>query len=224
MRRWSEVAERVGATPRTSEKTSLLADALRAYPAAELPVAAVFFTGRPFAGADDRTTGLGWSAIATTVARVTGASTGALGEAYDRSSDLGIAVADLMARRPAQPDPALSPTVTEVARAYAEVQAASGPARKGAILEALLLRSDPLAENYSVKIHTGEIRIGLREGLLEAAVGRAFERPLDAVKRAGMLVGDVGAMALLAAEDRLAEARPILFHPLKFMLASPAED
>ena len=44
------------------------------------------------------------------------------------------------------------------------------------------------------------------------------------MKRAGQLVGDVGIVARLAHDDRLAEAAPRLFHPLKFMLASPAED
>ena len=53
---------------------------------------------------------------------------------------------------------------------------------------------------------------------------RAFDRPLDDVKWAGMLVGDVGRLAGLARDDALADAALALFHPLKFMLASPAED
>ena len=32
-----------------------------------------------------------------------------------------------------------------------------------------------------------ELRIGLREGLVEAAIAKAFDRPLDAVKEVGML-------------------------------------
>ena len=68
MRRWSELAERLAATTRTSEKTALLADYLRTLTPEELPIAAVFLTGRPFPEADQRATGLGWSAIATTVA------------------------------------------------------------------------------------------------------------------------------------------------------------
>ena len=67
MRRWSELAERLAATTRTSEKTALVADYLRTLTPEELPVAAVFLTGRPFAEADQRAAGLGWSAIATTV-------------------------------------------------------------------------------------------------------------------------------------------------------------
>ena len=45
MRRWSELAERLAATTRTSEKTALVADYLRALTPEELPVAAVFLTG-----------------------------------------------------------------------------------------------------------------------------------------------------------------------------------
>ena len=72
MRRWSEVAERVAATTRTSEKTTLLAEYFAGLSAAELPIAAVFLTRRPFAEADQRATGLGWSAIATTVTDLAG--------------------------------------------------------------------------------------------------------------------------------------------------------
>ena len=72
MRRWSDLAERVAATTRTSEKTALLADYLRSLSPDELPVAAVFLTGRPFPEADQRTAGLGWSAIVTAVGDLVG--------------------------------------------------------------------------------------------------------------------------------------------------------
>ncbi|HEV8545509.1 MAG TPA: ATP-dependent DNA ligase [Candidatus Limnocylindrales bacterium] len=224
MRRWSELAERVAATTRTSEKTALLADYLASLSADELPIAAVFLTGRPFPEADQRAAGLGWSAIASTVAQLAGVERSALGEAYDRSSDLGMAVADVLARAGHAPDPAIAPTLPEVAAAYAAIEAASGPAAKGAILRDLFLRSDPLTAKYIVKVLAGELRIGLREGLVEAAIAKAYDRPIDAVKWAGMLTGDVGQLAILAREDRLDDASLAVFHPIKFMLASPAED
>jgi len=224
MRRWSDVAGRIAATSRTSEKTRLLADALRAFGPDELAPAATFFAGRPFPEADQRSTGLGWATIAEVAARIAGAPDGALGEAYDRSSDLGVAVGELLAGRDGQPDPENGPTVREVADAFAAIEAASGPARKGALLEALLARCDPRAATYVVKILGGELRIGLREGLLESAITRAFDRPLSDVQWAGMLTGDIGATAVLARDGRLGEAHFRLFHPLRFMLASPAED
>jgi DNA ligase 1 len=224
MRGWSELAERVGGTTRTSEKTSLLARYLATLPASELRAAATFLAGRPFAEADGRSVGLGWATIAAVVSRLGEAPTGAFGEAYDRSSDLGQAVAEVMALRPIQPDPAFYPALAEVAEAYAAVEAAPSAATKSAIFADLLGRCDALTAKYTVKILTGELRIGLREGLLEAAIAEAFDRPQAAVGMALMLTGDTGETAVLAKENRLEEARLRLLHPIKFMLASPAED
>ena len=224
MRRWSELAERVAATTRTSEKTALLADYLTDLTPDELPIAVVFLTGRPFPEADQRAAGLGWAAIGTTVTDLAGQPRSALGEAYDRSSDLGMAVADVLSGAGHAPDPRISPSLTDVADAYAAIETASGPAAKSAIMRDLLARADPLTAKYIVKVLGGELRIGLREGLVEAAIAKAFDRRLDDVKWAGMLTGDVGVLATLAREGRLDDASLAIFHPIKFMLASPAED
>jgi DNA ligase-1 len=224
MRRWSELAERVAATTRTSEKTALLAEYFAGLTPEELPIAAVFLTGRPFPEADQRTPGLGWAAISSVVADVAGVDRAALGAAYDRYSDLGLAVEDVLRAAHHSPNPASGPSLPEVAAAFGAIEAASGSARKSAILRDLLARSDPRTAKAIVKVLGGELRIGLREGLVEAAVARAFDRPLDEVKWAGMLTGDVGRLAELARDDRLATAELAVFHPLKFMLASPAED
>ena len=221
---WSELADRVAGATRTSEKTSLLARYLAFLPAPELRAAATFLAGRPFAEVDQRSIGLGWATIAAVVSHLAGAPAGALGEAYDRSSDLGQAVADVLALRPEAPDPGLSPTLGEVAEAFAAIEAAPGPAAKGAVLAALLERCDALTAKYVVKILTGELRIGLREGLLEAAIAEAFDYPQPVVSMALMLTGDTGETAVLAREERLHEARLCLLHPIKFMLASPSED
>ncbi len=224
MRRWSDLAERVAATTRTSEKTAHLADYLRSLSPDELPIAAVFLTGRPFPEADQRTAGLGWSAIVAAVSELVGVTREDLAEAYDRHSDLSLAVEDVLAGAGHAPPPETSPTLPEVAATFAAIEAASGPARKAALLRDLLVRADPPTARAIVKVLGRELRIGLREGLVEAAIAKAFDRPLDAVKWAGMLTGDVGRLAGLARDDRLDEAELALFHPLKFMLASPAED
>ncbi len=231
MRRWSEVAERVASTTRTSEKTQLLAEYLAGLDRGALGPAVVFFSGRAFPEADGRAMGLGWATLADSVTRVAGVSRAELGAAYDRYSDLGRAVGDVLAAHAEDPDgdppdraPADPPTVPEVATAFEAIEAARGPAAKAALFEALLRRSDPLTATYVVKILGRELRIGLREGLVEAAIARAFDRPVAAVARAAMLTGDLGETAVLAREDRLASARLRLFHPLRFMLASPAED
>ena len=224
MRRWSELAERVAATTRTSEKTGLLADYLRSLTEDELRIAVVFLIGRPFPEADQRATGIGWASIQTAVAQVVPADRADLGAAYDRFSDLSMAIGDVLERAGHDPDDAASPSLVEVASTFEAIEAASGAARKAALLAGLLARSDPRTARGIVRVLSGELRIGLREGLVEAAIAKAFDRPLNAVKRAGMLTGDIGETAVLARRDQLASASLALFHPLKFMLASPAED
>jgi DNA ligase-1 len=224
MRRWSELAERIAATTRTSEKTGLLADYLRTLDADELPIAVVFLTGRPFPEADQRATGIGWATIANALEKVGGTDRAALAAAYDRFSDIGAAVGDVLEIAGHAPDPAVSPSLVEVAAVFAAVESASGAARKADLLAALLARADPRTARGIVRILSGELRIGLREGLVEAALAKAYDRPIDAVKRAGMLTGDIGQTAKLTREGGLDGAALALFHPLKFMLATPAED
>jgi DNA ligase-1 len=224
MRRWSDLAERVAATTRTSEKTALLADYLRSLTPAELPVAAVFLTGRPFPEADQRSTGLGWSSIMAAITALTDASREDLARAYDRYSDLSLAVEDVLAGAGHAPPADDSPTLPEVAATFEAIETASGPAAKAQLLRDLLARADPPTAKAIVKVLGGELRIGLREGLVEAAIAKAFDRPIEDVKWAGMLTGDMGRLAELARDDQLADAELALFHPLKFMLASPAED
>jgi DNA ligase-1 len=224
MRRWSELAGRVAATTRTSEKTGLLADYFQTLATDDLPIAAVFLTGRAFAETDQRSTGLGWATMAAGIGAVAGADRDSLGAAYDRFSDLGLAVEDVLATAGHAPDPSTSPSLHEVAEAFAAIETASGAAAKAAIFGDLIARSDPTTAKGITKVLSGELRIGLREGLVEAALAKAFDRPIEDVKRAGMLTGDIGQTAALARDDALASAELTLFHPLKFMLASPAED
>jgi DNA ligase-1 len=222
MRRWSEIAERVAATSKTSEKTAILASYLASLAPDDLPVAAVFLAGRPFP--DQRTIGVGWAGLSAAVRRVADADDAALARAYNRSSDIAASVRDVLADGGHAPDPGTEPSLAEVRAAFDGIEAAAGPVARQALLEALLRRCSPATAGAVAKVLTGELRIGLREGLLEAAIARAFDCPLDAVRRATQLTGDVGRAAVLAREDRLGEAALALFRPIRFMLASPAED
>ena len=225
MRRWAETAEAVRSTRKTSEKTAIVADYLESLADADIAIAAAFFSGRAFAEADPRKTGLGWAAISATAQAVAGVDDGALGEAYDRSSDLGTSVEAILTD--AGHVPLARPRVlrlADVAAAYGGLADARGRAAKEAVFAALLARCDPLSARYVTGILSGELRIGFRSGHLEAAIARGFERGVADVQWAGMLTGDIGRTAVLARHDELGSAQLVLFHPLKSMLASPVLD
>ncbi|HSY92183.1 MAG TPA: ATP-dependent DNA ligase, partial [Candidatus Binatus sp.] len=96
-------------------------------------------------------------------------------------------------------------------------------AAKAALVRDLLTRATPLEAKYIVKIVTGDLRIGLKESLVEDAIARAYGGTLAEVQRANMLVGDLDETVRLASAGKLAEAQMRMFHPLGFMLASPIE-
>ena len=226
MRRWADVAEVVRATRKTSEKVASVADYLRSLESADLGTAVVFLSGRPFPERDLRTTGLGWSAIAAAALAVAGAGPDALSAAYDRSSDLGTAVGELLAaagHQTAARDPAARPRPTSPPPSSRSRR--PGDARRSSRScegsSSAAIRSPGAMSPRSCR---GELRIGLREGHLEAGIASAFGRELATVQWAGMLTGDVGATAELARRDALDSARLALFHPLKVMLASPVVD
>ncbi len=223
MRRWAETAERIRATRKTSEKSAIVAAYLRTLGTADLAWAVVFLSGRPFPERDGRKTGLGWAAISAIVQDVAAVEPEALRRAYDRSSDLGIAVGELLTQVGHAPDgPVLE--LSDVAGGYGALAAARGREAKAAVLAGLLHRADPLSARYVIAILGGELRIGLRVGHLETGIATAFGRDLAAVQWAGMLTGDMGHTVELARSDALDSARLSLFHPLRSMLASPIAD
>jgi DNA ligase 1 len=63
----------------------------------------------------------------------------------------------------------------------------------------------------------------LKESLVEEAIAKAYGGTVRQVQRANMLLGDIGETLNLAAANHLDNAKMRLFHPLGFMLASPAE-
>jgi len=114
-------------------------------------------------------------------------------------------------------------SVVEMEETFRRIAAARGPAPKGALVRELLRQMSPLEAKYLIKIMTGDLRIGLKESLVEEAIARAYGGTLPEVQRANMLVGDIGETLRLAARGELGRAHMRMFHPLGFMLASPAE-
>src|SRR5437667_1924529 len=88
----------------------------------------------------------------------------------------------------------------------------------------LLDRLSPREAKYIGKILTGDLRIGLRAGLVEEGIAKAFGAPLPDVSWASMLTGDIGEVALLARLGELRSAQLRLMHPLQCRLACPKED
>lgn len=81
----------------------------------------------------------------------------------------------------------------------------------------------PMEGETVVKLLTGDLRIGLKEGLVEDAIAQAFKADPADVRHANMLTGNIGETAVLARYQQLEEATLKPMVPVKCMLASPLE-
>ncbi|HEY7624312.1 MAG TPA: ATP-dependent DNA ligase [Candidatus Limnocylindria bacterium] len=215
---WVSTADAVRATSKKLSKHAALARYLSGLPDADLQIAARLFAGAPFPRRDERVLSVGWSALSDALLERSKRSGADMAASYQRHADLGDVAAELMGGAETSGERL---SLADVAQTFDAIAAARGVAPKRDLLRAVLARATADEARYLVKIVSGETRIGLREGLLEEAIARAFERDREAVGRANMLTGDIGETALRARHGTLAEPTLAHFLPIGMMLATP---
>jgi DNA ligase-1 len=219
MREFVKAADAVRAATKKLEKLRLMSEFFASLSVADAALAARFFSGRAFAGHDERTLGVGGSVLSRVIAEAAGKVGESLSTAYRKHGDLGDMTEELLRGSHQKGDLALS----EVAALFAQLAAARVQAQKADLLAKALARGSAGDAKYMVKIITGDLRIGSKESLVEEAIAKTYGRALVDVRRANMMTGDIGETLMLAAENKLTSATVRLFHPLGFMLASPVE-
>jgi DNA ligase 1 len=180
---------------------------------------ALYVAGTPFAEADSRKLNAGGALLSKAVLAVSGASDSALTAAYRRYGDMGAAAFDLLIADGAEKTPVL--TLAEVSEAFAGMAVAKTTAIRAALVEGLLRQATPLEAKYLLKLMLGDMRIGVKQSLVEEAIAVAAGASVEAVRSTVMLEADLGGAVRRAFSGTLGEARMRLFHPLGFMLASP---
>lgn len=222
LQRLAEVAENIASTTKKLEKTALLGNYLKQLHDVDLGRAARYAAGHQFASNDSRTTNVGGSIITTALCEATGFSIDDLQPIYVRLGDAGEAAHEAVkeTKQFRQPTISLAETESMITR----LSETRGIKNKVSLLVAVLSHATPLEAKYLIKLLAGDLRIGLREGLVEDAIARAFDQPLPRVAQVNMLLGDIGETAIRARANDLQDVNMRLFHPIKFMLATPAAD
>ncbi|HKS30347.1 MAG TPA: ATP-dependent DNA ligase [Pyrinomonadaceae bacterium] len=220
---FAEAAEEVAATTKKLEKAARLGAYFHTLDDRDLARAARYFAGHQFPLSDVRTTNVGTSTLRDALSEATAIPVEDLRPRYVRLGDSGeVAYEAVLEARGEGAKPAL--TLAETESLIERLSEMRGTKTKKSLLTEVLKRTTPLEAKYLVKLLTGDLRIGLKEGLVEDATARAFAQPLQQVSTANMMLGDLGETAVRARRGALHEVSMRLFHPLKFMLATAAAD
>ena len=218
-----QTAEQIGATSSRLEKAAILGEYFAPLPDDDLRRAALYFGGTPFPLRENRVVNIGGAALSSVTQQVSGADADWLAERLVKTGDPGETAFEAWETWPDAPTAATF-QLSEIEAALAKLAATRGSRAKTEIVAQIMRRATALEAKYFAKMLSGDLRIGLKESAVEDALARLYQVELARVQRANMLSGDLGEVAVLARRGRLDEAVFELFHPLKFMLATPAKD
>ncbi len=189
------------ATASRNKKSDLLADFLSQLCADEIPIAVRLILGRVFSENDPRTLDVGWGTVR------------------------------MVMRSPNQQSLFSSPlTIMRLYKDFSRMADAAGKEsrrKRQNILESLLAQTSDSERKFILRILSGEMRQGVVEGVMLDAISKASQQDAEKIRRANMLLGDIGEVAYIAITKGSAGLEGIhleLFRPIKPMLAEMSYD
>ena len=216
---FSTLCEALAGTRSKLQKRATMAEYLRPLDARNAGLAAQYLTGTVFAESDERKVQVGGQLVARALAEITKATPEQFHAAYRKYGDLGAAAEELL---PSAHQPTQSLMLEDVAGRLEALAATRTQAAKSAQVSDLLRSLSPIEAKYLIKLLLGDMRMGVKQSLVEEAIAVAAQEELAAVRRAETMLGDISAVVALAWRHELTTARFQMFHPLGFMLATPA--
>lgn len=214
------LARKVASTTSRKLKVSLVADLIRSLPPEEAYKALLILTGRIFPPSDPRELNVSWSTLWKVVTSVVGE------EAEARGVDVGELVEELLKSKKVRQttlfeEPLTVGEVYGMLEAIAASEGSGSRAKKEAILRSLLSRMEPEEAWLLANAIVGETRLGLSEGLLIDAIAVAYNLRRENVERTAMVLGDP--YEIVRRGGKL-ELKPVVFRPIRPMLAQTAEN
>jgi DNA ligase-1 len=222
--RWVAVCEAAAGESSRLKKQQVLAQWMRELEDEDLQVAVRLVAGQLVEpGSAGGGLQVGWALVRRVLMDLTGCTEAAYRAVSRTQNDAGRTAFLMLEKRRENGEGVEEWMLAEVARFLGLLRAATGALARVELVKARLAKLNSLEGSWLVRVLTGDLRMGAKEGLVEEAVALAFDQPVEAVREAMMLGGDPGRAALLARAGRLGEAVPQVFVPIKVMLASPEE-
>jgi DNA ligase-1 len=229
----AELCEKLETTRKRLTMLDYAADFLKSLEPQEVEPAISMILGRAFPRWSPQTLEASWATLSDMIKHITDVDWHVFGEAFSKTGDVGSATKTVFENSKIKKQAVLFQTpltILEVRRSFTAIAETAGSGsreKKERMIETLLSSASPAEAKYLVKIFIGEMRTGFHEGLMEQAVCKAFDIPLEAVQKANMIVGDVGEVATIAKKEGKEGLQKVsfkVFRPVSLMLVQMAND
>src|SRR3954471_20841446 len=211
LRDFCAACDAAAATASKLKKQEALAGYFRSLDESDLRLAVRYTRGRPFSSTDERVLSVGGAIVSDVIFSIlkidpnefwkSVVKNGEVGEALAQvwpADGVGCALAEESTMLPA-PQAGGPLTLREMADAFDDLARTGVVQRKREILRRLFTRCiHPREAAYLTKIIFGDMRTGVQEGVLQAAIAQAFQKRLSLIQRTQLLVGDLDEVAVLA--------------------------
>jgi len=226
------LCEKLESTNKRTTMVDLVADFLNQLDPEEVEPAVSIILGRAFPKWHQRALEISWATLSAVIKRLTNVNWTDFRDAFAKTGDIGAATKILFESGKIRKQVTLFEkplTILEVRHALeaiAEITGSSSRERKERLLETLFSQASALEAKYLVKTIIGDMRTGFYEGLMELAVSKAFNIPLNIVQTATMLTGDIAEVAKIAkshGKEGVLKLRLQVFRPIRPMMAQNCE-
>lgn len=221
----AEVCEKIKETTSKLEKISKLGNFLKNLNDEELSATIRLLNSEILPPWYNKEIQVGYSTLSSIILEISGSSKEEFFKVYVKHGDLGETAEELLKK-----GKALNPliqeklTILKVYKTLLKTSEYSGEgsyqSKKNSLLN-LFINASPIEAKYLVKIITGELRIGLSEGLLEESLAYALGIPLSNLREKVLILPDLAEVAIKIRNGKYEEIDLELLRPTSFMLAEP---
>jgi DNA ligase-1 len=188
-----------------------------------LPIAVLFFAGRIFPQGSKFVMNIGYSSIIQVLSEIATLDSNQIQKIYLEHGDMGALSEYAVSKKNVvslfQQQPLTLSSIYGRLKDIADTIGSGSGKDKRNILKGLLIDSLPHEAKYLIKIISGEMRIGLTEGLVEIAISKVFRRDLKDVRDSMLVSGDISKVVLLAKRNLLHTTLLKPLTPISYMLA-----
>ena len=229
----AEICENLASVSEHVKKTDIAADFLRQLQTSEIQASVLMMIGKSFPEWDQKVLDISWTTLTKVVRSITGASSTDFSGAFRQTGDIGSAAqiildkSNSMRQRTLYDTPLTILEVRNIFETIAESRGHRSKRKKERLIRNLIERSNSLESKYLLRIMIGEMRTGFHEGLMKAAISKAFDVSLESVRKATMLTGDIGEVAAVSrrsGEEGVSKLGPKVLRPIKPMAAQQASN
>src|SRR6185503_5228230 len=228
---FARCCEKLSITKSKNEKIDILGAFLSELTDVSLPIAVLFLSGKIFPPDSTLSVNVAHRTIMSVLSTITDLELNNVNKIYLQHGDLGSLVEYALSQKFITPLVAYSaltlPNIYDSLTKIADMSGQQSQAARKKTLTGLFLKCDPLEGKFLSKILTNELRVGVSEGLLLAAIAKACGVSLDIIRNALLVTGNISQISFLARRNLLDTAKMKPLTPVSYMLAdvmhSPSE-